>query len=141
MQIYMSPATAVVVGPGGDYAPDRAVSDVDDPDLGAAALEDTATGGVYGAGGSEKGGIETWPDDDDEEDEPRPSRGAGKADAGPSAEPTARGGTRKRKQGAALFGSAPKKAKNPTAATRRKEAAAKAAKFQKLPKAPPMVSA
>ena len=68
-------------------------------------------------------------------------RGAGKADAGPSIEPTARGGTRKRKQGAVLFGSAPKKTKNPTTATRRKEAAAKATKFQKLPKAPPMVSA
>ena len=50
-------------------------------------------------------------------------------DAGPSAEPTAQGGTRKRKQGVALFGSVPKKAKNPTAATRRKEAAVKAAKF------------
>nr|XP_020195158.1 uncharacterized protein LOC109780987 [Aegilops tauschii subsp. strangulata] len=48
---------------------------------------------------------------------------------------------RKRKQGAALFGSEPKKAKNPSAATRRKEAAAKAAKFQKLPKAPPMEAA
>ena len=110
------------------------MSDADDPDLGVAALEDTATGDVYGAGGSEEGGIETWPDDDDEEDESRPSRGVGKMDAGPSAEPTARGGTRKRKQGAALFGSVPKKAKNPTAVTRRKEAAAKAAKFQKLPR-------
>ena len=39
-----------------------------------------------------------------------------------------------------MFGSAPKKAKNPAAATRGKEAAAKAAKFQKLPKVPPMVS-
>ena len=90
MQIYMSLVTAAVVGPVGDYVPDRAVSDVDDPDLGAATLED-------GARGSEEGGIETGPDDDDEEDEPRPSRGAGKTDAGPSAEPTARGGTRKRK--------------------------------------------
>ena len=56
------------------------------------------------------------------------------------AELTTRGGTRKRKKSAVLFGSVPKKAKNPTATTRRKEAAAKAAKFQKLPKAPPMVS-
>ena len=117
------------------------MSDVDDPDLGAAALEDTATGGVYGAGGSEELGIDTWPDDDDDKDEPRPSRCAGKADAGPSAEPTARGGMRKRKQGAALFGSAPKKPKNPSAATKQKEVAMKAAKYQKLPKAPSMVSA
>ena len=73
-----------------DDQPDRAVSDVDDPDLGAAALEDDATGGVYRADASEEGGgVETWPDDFEEEDEPRPSRGAGKADAGPAAEPTA----------------------------------------------------
>ena len=134
MQIYMSPATAAIVGPGGGYQPDREVSDVDDPDLGAAALEDNAIGGGAVAGGSEEGGsIKTWPDDDDKEDEPRPARGAGKADVGPSTEPTARGGTRKRKQGATLFGSAPKKAKNLTAVTRRKEAAATVAKYKKLP--------
>nr|XP_020160617.1 uncharacterized protein LOC109745887 [Aegilops tauschii subsp. strangulata] len=138
----MSPATTAIVGPGGNYQTDREVSDVDDPDLGAAALEDDAIGGGGVVGGSEDGGgLETWPDDDDEEDEPRHARGTGKADAGPSVESAARGGTRKRKQGVVLFGSAPKKTKNPTAATRRKEAAAKAAKFQKLPKAPPMVSA
>ena len=135
----MSESTTAIVGPGGDYLPDRAVSDVDDPDLGAAALEDTATGGVYEAGGSEEGGIETWPDEEEEEEEPRPARAAGRSDAGPSVEPTARGGTRKRKQGAILFGNTPKKAKNPAAATRRKEATAKAAKYQKLPKVPSMV--
>ena len=141
-QIYMSEATAAVVGAGGPYEPDRAVSDVDDPNLGAAALEDDATGGVYEAGDSEEGGgVDTWPDDFEEEDAPRHTRGADKAVAGSSAAPTAQAGTRKRKQGAALFGSVPKKAKNPTAATRRNEATAKAAKFQKLPKAPPMVSA
>ena len=75
------------------------MSDVDDPDLGAAALEDDATGGAYGAGGSEEGGgVETWSDDfEEEDDEPRPSWGAGKVDAGPFAELTARGGTQKRK--------------------------------------------
>ena len=68
----MSPATAAVIGPGGDYQPDREVSDVDDPDLGAAALEDDAIGIGDGAGSSEDvGGIETWPDDDEDEDEPR----------------------------------------------------------------------
>ena len=62
-------------GPGGDYQPDREVSDEDDPDLGAAALEDDAVGGDDGAGGSEDGGsMETCPDDDDDEDEP-PSGG------------------------------------------------------------------
>ena len=104
-------------------------------------MEDTETGGVYEAGSSEEGNIETWPDDEEEEEETCPAQGSGRSDAGPSVEPTARGGTRKRKQGAVLFGGAPKKAKNPTAATRRKEAAAKASKFQKLPKAPPLVSA
>ena len=79
-------------------------------------------------------------EDDEDEEEPRPTQGAGKVDAGPSDEPTTRGGTRKRKQGVALFGSEPKKPKNPSGATKRKEAAAKAAKYQKLPKAPPMVS-
>ena len=138
----MSPATTAVVGPGGNYLPDQEVRDVDDPDLGAAALEDDAIGGGDGAGGSKDGGgLETWPDDDDEEDEPRHARGAGKANVGPSAELAARGGTRKCKQGVVLFGSVPKKTKNPTAATKRKEAVAKATKFQKLPKVPPMVSA
>ena len=89
----MSPATAAVVGPGGNYQPDREESDVDDPELGAVALEDDAIGGGDVAGGSKEGGIETWPDDDDEEDEPHPARGADRADAGPSAEPTARGST------------------------------------------------
>ena len=120
---------------------DWAVSDVDDPDLGAAALEDTTTGGVYEACGSEEVGIESWPDDNEDEEESCLARGAGKVDAGPSGEPTARGGARKHKQGAALFGSAPKKPKNPSAVTRQKEAAAKVAKFHRQPKVPLMVSA
>ena len=56
------------------YLPDQAVSNVDDPDLGADTLEDDAIGGVYGAGNSEEGvGVETWSDDFKEEEEPRPS--------------------------------------------------------------------
>ena len=55
----MSDTTAAIVGAGGDYQPDQAVSDVDDPDLGAAALEDTATGAIYEAGSSKEAGIET----------------------------------------------------------------------------------
>ena len=70
----MSAAAAAIVGPGGDYLPDRAVSDVDDLDLGAAALAGDATGGGGGVGGSEEGGgVETWPDDDDDKDELRPA--------------------------------------------------------------------
>jgi len=123
VQIYMSEATTTIVGPGGDYLPDRAVSDLDDPDLGAAALADNATGGGGGAGGSEAGGgVETWPDDDEDEDEPHPARSSATTGAGPSSGPSARGSKRKRKQGAALFGSTLKKPKNPAAVTRRKEA-------------------
>lgn len=56
----MSPATAAIVGPGGGYQPNREVSDVDDTDLGAAALEDDAIGSSDEAGGSEEeGGVET----------------------------------------------------------------------------------
>ncbi|XP_044409736.1 uncharacterized protein [Triticum aestivum] len=140
VQIYMSVATTAIVGPGGDYLPDWAVSDVDDPDLGVAALEED-TVGDEGAGSSEEGGgMETWPNDDDDEDEPRPPRSTANTGADPSTGPPARGGKHKRKQGAALFGSAPKKPKNPAAATKRREAAAKVAKFQRQPKVPLMVS-
>ena len=84
--------------PGGDYLPDRAVSDVDDPDLGAAALANDATGGGDGAGGSEEGGgMESWPDNDEEEDESRPARSTANTGVGPSDGPSTRGGKRKRK--------------------------------------------
>ena len=73
--------------------------------------------------------METWPNDDDEEDEMRLARGAANTGAGPSTGLAARGSKQKRKQGGALFGSAPKKPKNPAAATRRKEAAAKVAQY------------
>ena len=85
--------------------------------------------------------METWPDDDDDEDEPHPARSTANTGAGPSTGPPARGGKRKWRQGAALFGSAPKKPKNPAAATRRKETATKAAQYQRRPKVPVMVSA
>ena len=45
-----------IMGPGGDYQPDWEVSDEDDPNLGAVALEHNATGGGDGAGGSTGGG-------------------------------------------------------------------------------------
>ena len=45
--------TTDALGQGHEYLPDRSVSDVDDPDMGAAALEEVdATGGGGGAGGS-----------------------------------------------------------------------------------------
>ena len=126
----MSSTTAAIVGPGGNYQPDREVSNEDDPDLGAVALEDDIIGGSDGGGGSEEGGgVETWPDDVNGKDESRLAWGAVNTGAGPSVGPSSLGGKRKRKQGAALFGSVPKRPKNPAATTRRKEAAAKVAKF------------
>ena len=81
----MSSATAAIMGPGGDYQLDREVSDEDDPDLGAASLADNAIGGGGEAGGSEEGGgVETWPDDGDDEDESRPSRSTANTSAGTS---------------------------------------------------------
>ena len=144
----MSEATAALLGPGDNLQADRAESDLDNPDLGAAALADDATGGGgradggSGAGGSEGGGgVEAWPDDDEDEDEPRPARSSATTGAGPSSGPPAPGGKRKRKQGSTLFGSAPKKPKNPAVATRRKETAARATQYQRQPKVPVMVSA
>ena len=143
----MSEATAALLGPGDNLQVDRAESDLDDPDLGAAALVDDATcgggraDGGGGAGGSKGGGgVEAWPDDDEDEDEPRPARSSAATGTGPSSGPPAPGGKRKRKQGSTLFGSAPKKPKNPAVATRQKDTAARATQYQRQPKVPVMVS-
>ena len=46
------------------YAPDRTVDDVDDPDLGAAAMEDAVVGDSAEPGGSRfTASFEDWPDD------------------------------------------------------------------------------
>ena len=118
------------------------------PDLGAATLVEDATSdgdradGGGGAGGSKGGGgMETWPDDDEDEDEPHPARNSATTSAGPTSRPPAPGGKRKRKQGSTLFGSAPKKPKNPTVATRQKDTAARATQYRRQPKVPVMVSA
>ena len=71
---------------------------MDDPDLGADALEDDVVGGGNVAGSSEEGGcVETWPDYDDEEDKPHPARGAVNTGAGPSAGSPGSRGRKKRK--------------------------------------------
>ena len=100
----MSEATAALLGPGDNLQADRAESDLDDPDLGAAALVDDATGGGgradggSGAGGSEGGGgVEAWPDDNKDVDEPRPTRSSATTGVGPSSGPPAPGGKRKQK--------------------------------------------
>nr|XP_020156939.1 translation initiation factor IF-2-like [Aegilops tauschii subsp. strangulata] len=111
--------------------------------MGASAMEeDDATGGGGGVGGSGGGGsLEDWPDDNKEENEPRRAHGANKAGASSSSTPAAPGGAPKRRAGSLPFGSRPKKPKNTAAATKRQEAAAKAAQFQRTPKQPPTVSA
>ena len=89
------PPSAGTAGPARQFVPDRAESDVDDPDLGAAALEDDAEGGGGAAGGPRLGAsLEDWPDDD-EEVVPRHQPGAGQSGAGSSAPPDAQGGGKK----------------------------------------------
>ena len=83
-----------------------------------------------------------WPDDDAEgEVSPCHRPGASQPGAGSSAAPGAPGGEKKRRAVPTLFGSRPKKPKGSAAATRRDEAAAKAIRFRKEVKKPPLVSA
>ena len=113
--------------------------------MGAAAMDDnTEAGGGEAsgeAGGSGLGAsFDDWPVDDEAEIVPRrqPASGHG---AGSSAAPPARGGGQKRRAASGLFSNRPKKPKGWAAATRRAEAAAKAARFRKAVKQPQAVSA
>ena len=124
-------------GPTRKFLADRAESDVDDPDLGAAALEDDTEGG----GGPWPGASLEYRPDDDEEVAPRPRPGASHPGAGSSAAPGSPGCGKKRRAVPTLFGSRPKKPMGSAAATRRDEAAAKANRFRKEVKKPPLVSA
>ena len=115
------------------FGPDRTEHDLEDPDLGAVHMDDAIepAGGQAGgeAGGSGLGvTFDDWPDDDDAEVVPcrQPASGRG---AGSSAAPPARGGGQKRRAAPGLFGSRPKKPRGGAVATRREEAAAKAARF------------
>ena len=83
-----------------------------------------------------------WPEDDAEGGvAPRHRLGASQPGAGSSAVPGAPGGGKERRAAPTLFGSRPKKPKGSAAATRRDEAAAKAIRFRKVVKKPPLVSA
>ena len=104
--------------------------------MGAAAMDDNTEAGGGEASGSGLGAsFDDWPDDDEAEIVPR-RQPASDQGAGSSAVPAARGGTQKRRAVSGLFGSRPKKPKSGTAATRREEAAAKAACFGKVVKQP-----
>ena len=114
---------------------------MEDPDLGAAAMDDNTEEGGSEAGGSRLGAsFDDWPDDDEAEIVPR-HQPASDHGAGSSAAPPARGGAQKRRAVSGLFGSRPKKPKSRAAAIRQDEAAAKAARFRKVVKQPQTVSA
>ena len=117
------------------------MDDVDDPDLGAAAMEDAVVGDNAEPEGSRfTASFEDWPDDAEAEVAPCRQPAADYQGAGSSIAPAA-GGTQKRRAASGLFGSRPKKSKASTAATKRHEAAAKAARFRKAVKQPQAVSA
>ena len=127
-----------------DYVPDREVSDVDDPDLGAAAMEADAEGGGGGAEGDFRPSatFDDWPDDDAEgEVAPRHQSKAGHPGASSSAGLAGQVGAKKRRAGPSSLGGRPKKFKGAAAATKREEAVAKANLFRKEVKRPPLVSA
>ena len=100
-----------------------------------------------GGGGEASGSRPTttfanWPDDDAEgEVAPRHQPKAGQPSASSSAALDAQGGAKKRRAWPSTLGGRSKKFKGATAATKREEAAAKANRFRKEVKKPPLVSA
>ena len=86
-------------------------------------------------------GFEDWPDDAEAEVAPCCQPAADHQGAGSSVARAAGGGAQKRRAASGLFGSRPKKSKASTPATKRDEAAAKAARFRKAVKQPQAVSA
>ena len=117
------------------------VDDADDPDLGAAAMEDAIMGEGDEAGGAGlRAGFEDWPDNVEVEVAPRRQPALDHQGAGPSAALAARGGAQKHRAASTFFGSRPKKSKASTAATKQDEAAVKAARFRKAVKQPQAIS-
>ena len=122
------------------FVPDRTEHDQEDPD------QEDAVEPAGGQAGGEAGGsgftatFDDWPDEDETEAvphrQPASGRGAGSSGAQP-----ARGRGQKRRAAPGLFGSRTKKPRGGAAATRREEAAAKAARFRKTVKQPETVSA
>ena len=118
----------------------RAESDINDPDLGAAAMEADAEGG--GGGFRPSATFVDWPDDDAEgETAPRHQSRAGQPSASSAVGLGGQGGAKRRRAGPSLLGGRSKKFKGAAAATKREEAIAKANRFRKEVKKPPLVSA
>ena len=107
------------------------------------ALEDDAEGGGGTSGDFRPSAtFLNWPEDSAEgEVAPHHRPGASHPGEGSSAAPSAPGSGKKCRTVPTLFGSWPKKPKGLAAATRRDEAAAKAIRFRKEVKKPPLVSA
>ena len=136
----MLPPATGAAGVERQFLPDRTMDDVDDPDLGAAAMEEDVAGEGGEAGGSGLGAaFEDWPDDAEAEVVPRRQPAPDHQSAGPSAAPAPHDGAQKRRAALTHFGSRPKKPKASVATTKRQEAA-KADIIKKGPKQRPMVS-
>ena len=113
----MQPATGATRQPR-EFVPDRVESNVDDPDLGAAAMEADAEGGGGGAEGDfgPSATFADWPDDDAEgEVAPRHQLRIGSSGTGSSA---GQGGAKRRHAGPSAPGGKRKKFKGAAAATR-----------------------
>ena len=139
----MQPAVGITRPPR-EFVPDRAESDIDDPDLRVAAMEADAEGGGGGAGGGLRPSatFADWPDDDAEgEVVPRHQPRVGPSGAGSSVGLAGQGGLKRCQTGPSSFGGKPKKLKGAAAATKREEAAAKANRFRREVRKPPLVSA
>ena len=105
-------------------------------------MEDAVVGDDAEPGGSRfTASFKDWPDDFEAEVAPRRQPAADHQGAGSSIAPAAGGSTQKRRAASGLFGSRPKKSKASAVATKRDEAAAKAARFRKAVKQPQAVSA
>ena len=124
-----------------EYVPDRAESNVDNADLGAAAMEADAEGRGAGAEGDFRPSatFADWPDDDAEgEVASRHQLRIGPSGAGSSA---GQGGAKRRHAGPSAPGGKLKKLKGAAAATKWEEAVAKANRFRREVRRPPLVSA
>ena len=105
-------------------------------------MEDVVVGDDAEPGGTRlTASFKDWPDDAEDEVFPRRQPATDHQGAGSSTVPAASGGAQKRRAASILFGSRPKKSKASTAATKRDEAAAKAARFRKAVKQPQAASA
>ena len=105
-------------------------------------MEDAIVGESDEAGGAGlMADFEDWPDDAEVEVAPRRQPAPDHPGASSSAAPATRGGGQKCRAASTYFGSRPKKSKGSTAATKRDEAAVKAARFRKAVKQPQAISA